>query len=280
VPPSLAERLFFGARRGAYSGADVDSEGYLAAADGGTLFLDEIGDLPAEVQPKLLRALEQGEMLPLGAARPRRIDIAVCSATHVDLRRRVAEGRFREDLYYRVGQPLVRLSPLRARREEIPWLVQATLGRIGGVAAHVSFVEALLVRPWPGNTRELCNAVAAAAHVAKGGPDGVVKAQHLDAQVGRTLEATPPIAVTPGVTPPAFAPTPTSTPMSTPATSVPTPPPTEVSLICDVLAKERGNVTRAAQVLGLHRTQLRRLLAQHQIDPRQYRRGLPDDAAG
>ncbi|MDB4966180.1 MAG: sensory box protein/sigma-54 dependent DNA-binding response regulator [Myxococcales bacterium] len=267
VPQSLAERLFFGARRGAYSGADVDSEGYLAAADGGTLFLDEIGDLPAEVQPKLLRALELGEVLPLGAARPRRIDIAVCSATHVDLRRRVAGGRFREDLYFRVGQPMVCLSPLRTRREEIPWLIEGTLERIGGIVADVSLVETALLRPWPGNARELCNAVAAAAHLVKAGTDDgvVVKGRHLDPHVGRVLEATPPVAVT----------TATATP---PITSLPAH--DEANLICGVLARERGNVTRAAEVLGLHRTQLRRWLAQHQIDPRHYRRGLPDDAAG
>jgi DNA-binding NtrC family response regulator len=276
VPHSLAERLFFGARRGAYSGADVDSDGYLAAADGGTLFLDEIGDLPSEVQPKLLRALESGEVLPLGAARPRRIDVAVCSATHVELRRRVADGRFREDLYFRVGQPVVRLPPLRVRREEIPWLIQATIERIGGeLSAHVSFVEAALLRPWPGNTRELCNAVATAAHLARTSEDGVIKAQHLDAHVGLALGSSGVIAPPlPSAVVPTAAPTtaPPPQPVASPEAT------DETSLICGVLARERGNVTRAAQALGLHRTQLRRWLAQHQIDPRQYRRGLPDDA--
>jgi DNA-binding NtrC family response regulator len=271
VPPSLVERLFFGARRGAYSGADVDSDGYLAAADGGTLFLDEIGDLPAEVQAKLLRAIESGEVLPLGATRPRRLDVAICSATHVDLRRLVGQGRFREDLYFRVGQPLVRLPPLRARREEIPWLIATTLKRIGGVSLHASFVEAALLRPWPGNVRELCNAVDAAAHLAKSsGAEGIVKARHLDPHVGLSL----------GVMTPAHFPSPAlaSPRLASPPPAAPSPTPSpidEKSVICGMLARERGNVTRTALALGLHRTQLRRWLALHQIDPRQYRRGLP-----
>ena len=276
VPPSLVERLFFGARRGAYSGADVDSDGYLAAADGGTLFLDEIGDLPAEVQAKLLRAIESrrgaaARRHPPAAPRRRasaRPRTSICA-------RLVAQRRFREDLYFRVGQPLVRLPPLRARREEIPWLIATTLKRIGGVTAHASFVEAALLRPWPGNVRELCNAVDAAAHLAKSsGGEGIVKARHLDPHVGLSLGVMTPAHVpSPALPSPRLATPPPAAPSPAPS---PIPSPTdEKSVICGVLARERGNVTRAAQALGLHRTQLRRMLAQHQIDPRQYRRGLP-----
>jgi transcriptional regulator with GAF, ATPase, and Fis domain len=256
VPPLLAERLFFGARRGAYSGADVDAEGYLAAADGGTLFLDEVGDLSPDVQPKLLRAIETGELLPLGAARASRLNVAVCSATHVDLRGRITAGSFRGDLYFRLGQPALTLPPLRARREEIPWIIDVTLGRLsGGVTAPASLVEAALLRPWPGNTRELINAVTAAAHLARG-RDNRVMAQHLSDGVGTALGGL--------LSPSGAAPT-TST----------TPPPAEdaeAARIRVVLEREHGNVTRAAQALGLHRTQLRRLVERHRIDLRQYRR--------
>jgi transcriptional regulator with GAF, ATPase, and Fis domain len=259
VPPLLAERLFFGARRGAYSGAESDSEGYLAAADGGTLFLDEVGDLSPDVQPKLLRAIETGELLPLGAAHARKLNVAVVSATHVDLRGRINAGTFRSDLYFRLGQPALTLPPLRARREEIPWIIDVTLQRLsGGMQAHASLVEAALLRPWPGNTRELINAVTAAAHLARG-RDNRVMAQHLGDNVGTALgslltpsNATPPRGAAPAMT-------------QEDAESL---------RIREVLERENGNVTRAAQLLGLHRTQLRRLIARYGIDRKQYRRRL------
>ena len=258
VPPLLAERLFFGARRGAYSGADADAEGYLAAADGGTLFLDEVGDLSPDVQPKLLRAIETGELLPLGAAHARTLNVAVVSATHVDLRGRINAGTFRSDLYFRLGQPALTLPPLRARREEIPWIIDVTLQRLsGGMQAHASLVEAALLRPWPGNTRELINAVTAAAHLARG-RDNRVMAQHLGDNVGTALGS----LLTPSnATPPRGA-------------TQPSPEDAETARIREVLERENGNVTRAAQALGLHRTQLRRLIARHGIDQKQYRRRL------
>src|SRR5205823_14554395 len=119
----VAERLLFGAKKGAFSGATADVEGYVQAADGGTLFLDEIGELDLAVQAKLLRVLEAREVLPLGASRPRPVDLRLCSATHRDLRAAVADGSFRADLFFRVGQPEVALPPLRERPEEIPFLV-------------------------------------------------------------------------------------------------------------------------------------------------------------
>src|SRR5262249_18714382 len=103
IPRELAERLLFGTRRGAYTGAAEDAEGYLAAADGGTLFLDEVGELDPAVQAKLLRFLETGEVLPLGHTRPHKVSVRVCSATLHDLREAVSAGRFRQDLYYRIG---------------------------------------------------------------------------------------------------------------------------------------------------------------------------------
>src|SRR5690606_35166813 len=115
----LADSQLFGHRRGAFTGAVTDQPGLIRTCAGGTLFLDEIGDLPLDVQPKLLRFLEQGEIMPVGETRPIHVDVRVLAATNADLEARVAEGRFREDLYYRLSVIRLHVPPLRARREEI-----------------------------------------------------------------------------------------------------------------------------------------------------------------
>jgi transcriptional regulator with PAS, ATPase and Fis domain len=250
VPPALAESLFFGARRGAYSGADSDHDGYLPSAEGGTLFLDEIGELPLEIQAKLLRALETGEVMSLGAVRPRTVELALCSATHLDLRARVAANAFREDLYFRVAQPTIAVPPLRERREEIAWLVDATLRRDGRARASASFVEAALLRTWPGNVRELVRAVETAVHSLHDDDDRITN-EHLDGNAGRALADA--------------APTPART--STPAEA-------DAATILDALKQARGNITRAAQALGLHRTQLRRWLERNHVDAGDFKRRL------
>ena len=234
MPPQIAERLLFGARRGAYSGADAHAEGYLAAAEGGTLFLDEVAELPLEIQAKLLRVVEGGELLPLGAARPRRIDVGFVTATHGDLRAQVAAGRFRQDLYFRLGTPAVSLPPLRDRLEDLCLLVQQALAGLATPRQpHASLVEAMLLRLWPGNVRELLREVAEAASRAPAGER--VRSEHLDPRAGRTLS--------PAVVADADA------------------------RIRETLARERGNVSRAARALGMHRTQLRRWLAAHGTEP-------------
>jgi len=250
IPALLAERLLFGARRGAYSGADADREGYLLAANRGVLFLDEIGELPLEVQAKLLRAMETHEVTPLGDSRAHAVELSVCSATHVELRAAVAAGRFREDLYYRLATPAVELPPLRAHREEIPWLVDATLRAAGSVRAHASFVEAALVRPWPGNGRELVRCVTTAAGMAP--HDAILKAEHMPEHAGRSIAR---------ASEPNAAPT--------------TPAEAERAAICAALEAEGGNVSRAARALGLHRTQLRRWLERNDVDAERFRRRLP-----
>ena len=219
VPALLAERLFFGARKGAYSGADADSDGYLVAAEGGVLFLDEIGELSLDVQAKLLRAIETHEVLSLGASRPRMVELAICSATHVDLRSAVKQRRFREDLYFRVASPMVALPPLRERREEIPALVASALTGTK-VRAHASFVEAALVRPWPGNARELLSAVANAASLVVA-PETHVKMAQLGEHAGAWLTSTP-ASIDPSVRD-----------VSDP----------ETAKVCDALRAEQGNVT-------------------------------------
>ena len=123
----LADSQLFGHRRGSFTGAVNDQLGLVRTAAGGTLFLDEIGDLPIDVQPKLLRFLEQGEIMPVGETRPQRVDVRVIAATNADLEQRVAEGKFREDLYYRLTVIRILIPPLRDRREEIPHLTSLFL---------------------------------------------------------------------------------------------------------------------------------------------------------
>src|SRR6185436_2830275 len=184
IPHTIAERLLFGARRGAYSGAEADAIGYVQEADGGTLFLDEIAELDAQVQAKLLRVLESREVLSLGASRPRKVDFALCSAASKDLRALVGSGGLREDLYFRIGRPAVMLPALRHRPEEIPALIARELARCSpALTAHVALVEQCLLRPWPGNVRELVAEIRVAAQAAA--KDGNrVTAHHLAPSAG------------------------------------------------------------------------------------------------
>ena len=265
IPPNLAERLLFGAKRGAYSGAESDAAGYVQEADGGTLFLDEVAELDLAVQAKLLRVLESKELLPLGASKPRKVDFQFCSATHKDLRALVAGERLREDLYFRIGRPALTLPPLRNRPEEIPALVADELSRATPPAsAHVSLIEQCLLRAWPGNVRELLAEVRAAAQAAAR-DGGRVMAQHLSPTAGSAFGATTATATT-GATLPAGDPagTPTSTP--TPRKRMPQVDDDWRRRIQDALRVNGGNIAATARALGLHRTQLRRLLERHQID--------------
>ncbi|HTJ85496.1 MAG TPA: sigma 54-interacting transcriptional regulator [Polyangiaceae bacterium] len=167
VAPSLMESELFGHVRGAFSGALVDREGALEAADGGTLFLDEIGELPIDLQPKLLRALERFEVRRVGSNVPRRVDVRVVAATNRNLAEEVANRRFREDLYYRLAVVSVELPPLRERPDDIPLLVEAFAKQLadrGRAAAPLPdrTLKSFLGNAWPGNVRELKNAVARA----------------------------------------------------------------------------------------------------------------------
>jgi two-component system response regulator HydG len=162
---TLIEDQLFGHVRGAYTGADRDREGVFEYADGGTLFLDEIGDMPVTMQAKLLRVLETGEIVRLGANEPRKTDVRFVSATNQDLRAMVADGRFREDLYFRIKGAEIQLPPLRERREDIPRLVNHFIGRF---AAELDKPLPEISKPamlrlvaydWPGNVRELLNVV-------------------------------------------------------------------------------------------------------------------------
>jgi len=168
----LADSQLFGHRRGSFTGAIADQAGVLRTAVGGTLFLDEVGDLPLDVQPKLLRFLEQGEVLPVGDTRPQRVDVRVVAATNADLESRVSEGKFREDLFYRLSVIRIHVPPLRERREEIPHLstffLRDASERLGkpGVRLTAETLDIFDAFPWPGNVRQLRNEVQRAVAMA------------------------------------------------------------------------------------------------------------------
>jgi DNA-binding NtrC family response regulator len=162
IAPELAEAELFGHERGAFTGAIASSPGAFGAANGGTLFLDEIGDLPLPLQVKLLRALEAGEVKPVGSPRPRRIDVRIVCATHRDLKKLVRAGAFREDLYYRLVGISVELPPLRERKDDIIPLAEYFLAQESiGVERRFSADARgrLLAHRWPGNARELRHVV-------------------------------------------------------------------------------------------------------------------------
>jgi DNA-binding NtrC family response regulator len=174
IPAELLENQLFGHRKGAFTGADRDQAGVFVHAGAGTVFLDEIGELPAATQAKLLRAIEQKEVFPVGADEPVRVEARVLAATNKDLAREVDQGRFREDLYYRLNVVRITLPPLRERREDIPDLVEFLLARharaLGKRLTGVSHetMQLLLACPWKGNVRELDNALQRAAILGEG----------------------------------------------------------------------------------------------------------------
>jgi two-component system response regulator HydG len=166
LPHALLESELFGHVKGAFTGATTPRRGLFAEADKGTLFLDEIGDMPSELQAKLLRVLEDGEVRAVGADASRTVDVRIVAATHQDLEARVREGRFRADLFYRLNVVTLRIPPLRERREDIPLLVEHFVSRSRArnprskvTALSPEVVSALGTMPWPGNVRELENLV-------------------------------------------------------------------------------------------------------------------------
>ena len=191
----LADSQLFGHRRGAFTGAVSDQPGLVRTAAGGTLFLDEIGDLPPDVQPKLLRFLEQSEIMPIGETKPQRVDVRVLAATNADLEQRVAEGKFREDLYYRLSVIRIHVPPLRERREEIPHLstffLREAVERLGKPDVHLSSdtLDVFSQYWWPGNVRQLKNEIQRA--VALSAPGGMIEPAHLSPEIHTTRLATP-----------------------------------------------------------------------------------------
>ncbi len=189
LPPDLLESNLFGHVKGAFTGAVAEKKGLFKVADGGTIFFDEIGTVPVETQAKLLRVLQEREFLPVGAVEPIHSDVRVVAATNADLGRFVEEGKFREDLFYRLCVITIGLPPLRERKEDVPLLVEALVSRAarenGRAVPPVTpeAMKALLDHDWPGNVRELENVLERAVVL---GP-GVVDLEQLPDAVRRSV---------------------------------------------------------------------------------------------
>jgi DNA-binding NtrC family response regulator/tetratricopeptide (TPR) repeat protein len=238
----LADSQLFGHRRGAFTGAVSDQPGLVRTASGGTLFLDEIGDLPLDVQPKLLRFLEQSEIMPIGETRPRRVDVRVLAATNADLEQRVAEGKFREDLYYRLSVIRIHVPPLRERREEIPHLstyfLRQACERLAKPDIQLSSEALDLFSQywWPGNVRQLKNEIQRA--VAMSMPGDTIESAHLSPEVSATRLPTAATSI------PRTA---TGANLATAVEQV------ERDLIQAALDRSGGNISETARTLGLTR---------------------------
>ncbi len=247
IPENLAEAELFGHEKGAFTGAEQAREGFFAEAEGGTLFLDEIGLLPAALQPKLLRVLQDGEYIPVGSRKPRKANVRVVAATNEDLARSVKEGRFREDLWFRLRVVPVRLPPLRERREDVPLLVDHFVAkhalRLGRPPLHpdADALRALLDHPWPGNIRELEHAIERGLLLARG--DAITLAD-LPPELGRAAQDAAAAGNGEG--------------RYRRARDA-----WERRFLEDLLREEGGNVAKAAEAAGLHRSTLYEKLTRH-----------------
>ena len=240
LPEHLLESELFGHDRGAFTGADRDKPGLLEAAHRGTLFLDEVTELPATLQPKLLRALEEGEVRRLGSTIARSFDVRFVAATNRDLEQQVADGRFRQDLYWRLHVLHIHVPPLRERVADIPLLTEHF---IAGRRASPDAMAALTAYPWPGNVRELRNALERAFTLA---PSPEIRAADLPPRI-RGAAATAA----------------TVTEASRRNLSLRD---VERAYILEVLRQNGGNKSRAAEILGLDRKTLYRKLEEYRED--------------
>jgi len=249
LPADLLESELFGHVRGAFTGAVRDHPGRFEVADGGTLFLDEIGDVPPQLQVKLLRVLQDHAFERVGDTRTRRVDVRVIAATNVDLANAVAAGRFREDLFYRLRVVPIHVPALRDRREDLTLLIPHLLGRIGqrrgrSLRLAPAALDALVSWDWPGNVRELENALEYATALCEG---QTIHPEHLPAGIGSDARSVRALAA--------------STPRSTPpgaATLASISPDEQAELvrIRQALAEARYRRDDAARLLGMSRTTL------------------------
>lgn len=248
LPEQLVESELFGHEKGAFTGAVATKTGLFEVADGGTLFIDEIGELPLALQPKLLRVLEDGSLRRVGSHQERKVDVRLVAATNRDLQQEVQEGRFREDLYYRINVMSLVLPPLRERGSDIPLLMRHFLDERWDVDADAE--AAIRHYRWPGNVRQLSNALERATILAD---DGTITLDDLPREVALALSET-----------------------AAHSRAAPTSPDVndedadrlddlQRAHIVAVLERERGNKAKAARVLGIHRRKLYRLLERYGI---------------
>ena len=257
APRELLESQMFGHKRGTFTGAINDQRGIIRAAEGGTLFLDEIGDLALELQPKLLRFLQEGEIMPLGDA-PRKVNVRVIAATNRDLEQDVREGRFREDLFYRLNTFVIKVPPLRVRPEDIPPLASYYFEKmcrrhhrqLAGITPEA--IGYLTRYSWPGNVRQLRNELERSVVFAEEGQ--AVGADSLSPDILESAIPSSPVRVQPDFT----------RPVDFKAIMLDI----ERQLLVEALTRHGGNVTRAAELLGLsrqtHNYKLRKFMPNHQ----------------
>jgi len=248
LPENLFESELFGHERGAFTGASTSKPGLVEAASGGTLFLDELGDIPLSMQVKLLRLLESGTFRRVGSNELRRADVRVISATHRNLKAMVADGRFREDLYYRLSTFPIALPPLRERADDIPLLAVSLLDRVAPqrrLSLSAGTLELLKRYPFPGNVRELRNVLERAALLADG---HIIEPVHVE----RALDSGASLSLADA---PVTAPTPVPVPV--PASSLRS---VERAALLDQLKAHRGSRAELAQKLGISERSLYRKL--------------------
>jgi two-component system response regulator GlrR len=253
IPESLFESELFGHRKGAFTGATRDHKGLFRAADGGTLFLDEIGDMPKSFQAKLLRALQEMKVRPVGATEDEPVDVRIISATHADLDKAMAEGHFREDLYYRLNVVTLILPALSKRPEDIPLLAASFLRELGETYGDrvkgfsPDAIECLVNFDWPGNVRQLRNVVEQCV----------------------ALSSTPLIPVT--LVQRALRDEPSSFLSLQEARDQ-----FERNYLIRLLQMTNGNVTQAARLAKRNRTEFYRLLSRHGMNPSLFKAAAPD----
>jgi len=244
IPEGLLESELFGHKKGSFTGAVSDRRGLFQAAQGGTLFLDEVGDMPLPLQVKLLRALEERKVRPVGSHENFDVDVRVISATHRKLEERIATGEFREDLFYRLNVVKLYIPALSERREDIPLLANHFLTRLaeryrrGSLAFSPEAMSLLVSAPWPGNVRQLLNVIEQAVALA---PTEVIP----ESLVRQALDA--------GDT--------TLTPLDEARKAF------ERDYLVRILKITGGNVTKAARLAGRNRTEFYRLLERHSLEP-------------
>jgi two-component system response regulator GlrR len=244
IPEGLLESELFGPKKGSFTGAVADRRGLFQAAQGGTLFLDEIGDMPLPLQVKLLRALEERRVRPVGAHQDFDVDVRVIAATHRKLEERIASGEFREDLYYRLNVVKLYIPTLSERREDIPLLANEFLSRLGTryrrgrLTLSPEAMELLVSAAWPGNVRQLLNVIeqSVALSATELIPDSLVK-QALNAKESEL------------------------TPLDEARKAF------ERDYLVRILKITGGNVTKAARLAGRNRTEFYRLLERHALEP-------------
>jgi len=240
----LLESELFGHKKGSFTGAVADRRGLFQAAQGGTLFLDEIGDMPLPLQVKLLRALEERKVRPVGSHESHEIDVRVIAATHRKLEERIAAGEFREDLYYRLNVVKLYIPTLAERREDIPLLANHFLSRLaeryrkGRLALAPEAMQLLVSAPWPGNVRQLLNVIEQAVALA---PTEVIP----ESLVRQALDVADS----------------SLTPLDEARKAF------ERDYLVRILKITGGNVTKAARLAGRNRTEFYRLLERHSLEP-------------